>query len=163
MVKHASLVLGPSRLRRAVAVRRGWALLDVIVGGTILGIGLAAIISLAERSLAMQQRAEREVVAATLLDGLLNEVLSVGPVDWLTTRASDGHFDVPFERWSWRVDVTKQGLGDPYRVVATVTDDREHDYVIDTLMAPRLTDDEEPERAPTTPIDRQKRYEAPRQ
>ncbi len=159
----APFVHGPARLRRAVAVRRGWALLDVIVGGTILGIGLAAIISLAERSLAMQQRAEREVVAATLLDGLLNEVLSVGPVDWQTTRASDGHFDVPFERWSWRVDVTKQGLGDPYRVVATVLDDREHAYVIDTLMAPRLTDDEEPDRAPTTPIDRQKRYEDQRQ
>ena len=53
------------------SLRRGWALIDVIVGGVILGIGMAAVISIAERSLAMQQRSERELVAAQLLDGLL--------------------------------------------------------------------------------------------
>jgi hypothetical protein len=76
-----------SRRTPHLATRRGWALIDVIIGGVILAIGLAAVISIAERSLAMQQRSERELLAAQLLDGLLNEVLSVGVVEWSTTRS----------------------------------------------------------------------------
>ncbi len=140
-------------------MRGGWALIDVIVGGVILGIGLAAVISIAERSLAMQQRSEREIIAAQLLDGLLNEVLATGPVEWSMTRANDGRFDAPFETWDWQLDIKKQEVGDPYRVYATVHDDRGLAYEVETLMAPKLTDEEEPSRAPTTPIDRQGRYD----
>ena len=43
----------PSSVRRLRTTRSGWALIDVIIGGVILGIGLAAVISIAERSLAM--------------------------------------------------------------------------------------------------------------
>ena len=42
-----------SSVRRLHTARSGWALIDVIIGGVILGIGLAAVISIAERSLAM--------------------------------------------------------------------------------------------------------------
>ena len=38
-----------SSVRRLHTVRSGWALIDVIIGGVILGIGLAAVISIAER------------------------------------------------------------------------------------------------------------------
>lgn len=140
-------------------VRRGWALIDVIVGGVILAIGLAAVLSIAQRSLAMQQRAEREIVAAQLLDGLLNEVLATGPVDWLDTRATDGRCDAPFDSWSWELDIRKQDVGEPYRVRAFVRDEHGTEFHVETLMAPRLTEDAEPERAPTTPIDRQGRYD----
>jgi hypothetical protein len=134
-------------------------MVDVIVGGVILGVGLAAVISLAERSLAMQQRAEREIKAALLLDGILNEVLAVGPVDWTTTRASTGRCDAPFDDWEWSVQITKQAVGDPYRVLAAVHDELDQEFVVDTLMAPRITDAEEPSRIPETPIDRAKRYD----
>lgn len=144
----------------APALRRGWALVDVIVGGVILGVGLATIISLAGRSLAMQQRAEREAIAAQVLDGLLNEVLAVGPVDWAATRAANGRCDSPFDDWEWSVEIVRQGLGDPYRVVVMVHDDSDREFTIETLMAPRLLDEEEPARAPETPIDRERRYEA---
>ena len=33
---------------------------------------------------------------AQLLDGLLNEVLSTGVVEWQMSRATDGAFDAPF-------------------------------------------------------------------
>lgn len=140
--------------------RRGWALVDVIVGGVILGIGLAAVISIAERSLAMQQRAERELVAAQLLDGLLSEVLAVGVADWELTRASDGTFDAPFDGWGWELDIDKQGLGDPYRVMAIARDEIGGEYRVETLMAPK-PEDGPPElpRTPETPIDRQARYD----
>lgn len=141
------------------AIRRGWALVDVIIGGVILAIGLAAVIGLSQRSLAMQQRAEREIIAAQLLDGLLNEVLATGPVEWLMTQPSDGRCDEPFDDWEWSLAIVKQGLGDPYRVTAVVTDGAGAEYMVDTLMAPNLSEDEEPERAPSTPIDRQERYD----
>jgi type II secretory pathway pseudopilin PulG len=145
-----------ARMHRA---RRGWALIDVIVGGVILGIGMAAVISIAERSLAMQQRSERELVAAQLLDSLLNEVLSTGVVEWQMSRATDGAFDAPFADWKWELDIRKQGLGDPYEVAAIARDIRGVEYRVDTLIAPHAENTEEPARAPTTPIDRQIRYD----
>ena len=138
--------------------RRGWALIDVIVGGVILGIGLAAVVSIAERSLAMQQRSERELVAAQLLDGLLAEVLSVGVAEWDLTRSPTGAFDAPFEEWEWELRIDKQGTGDPYRVLATARDRDGTEFRVETLLAPRPENTEEPQRAPTTPIDRQARY-----
>lgn len=148
-------------LRRLRTLRRGWALVDVIIGGVILSIGLAAVISIASRSMAMQQRAERELVAAALLDGLLNEVIGTGVVDWQLTRPTDGNFDAPFEKWQWELDIQKQGLGDPYRVLALARDERGGEYRVETLMAPRPENTEDPARTPETPIDRQARYDEP--
>lgn len=144
---------------RRAHVRRGWALVDVIVGGVILAVGLAAVISIAERSLAMQQRSERELVAAQLLDGLLAEVLSVGVVEWDLTRSPSGAFDAPFDGWEWELAIDKQGTGDPYRVVAIARDRDGAEFRVETLMAPRPENTEEPQRAPTVPIDRQARYD----
>lgn len=144
---------------RRVRSRRGWALIDVIVGGVILGIGLAAVVSIAERSLAMQQRSEREMVAAQLMDGLLGEVLAVGVVDWSLARPSAGNFDSPYEEWTWELDIDKQGLGDPYRVVALARDRNGAEFRVETLMAPRPEGFEEPSRIPEAPIDRQARYD----
>ena len=145
-------------VRRARS-RRGWALIDVIVGGVILGIGLAAVVSIAERSLAMQQRSEREMVAAQLMDGLLGEVLAVGVVDWSLARPTVGNFESPYEEWTWELDIDKQGLGDPYRVVALARDRNGAEFRVETLMAPRPEGFEEPSRMPETPIDRQAKYD----
>jgi hypothetical protein len=144
---------------RRHASRRGWALIDVIVGGVILGIGLAAVVSIAERSLAMQQRSERELVAGQLLDGLLAEVLAVGVVDWSLARPSAGNFEAPFDEWTWELDIDKQGLGDPYRVLAVARDRRGTEFRVETLMAPLPEGSEWLERAPEMPIDRQARYD----
>lgn len=147
-----------ARRTRRPAARRGWALVDVVLGGVILGIGLAAVISIAERALAMQQRSERELVAAQLLDGLLGEVLATGVVEWQLTRSSDGTFDAPFDAWQWELDIRKQGLGDPYQVAAVARDERGLEYRVHTLMAPRPDNTEEPARSPETPLDREGRY-----
>jgi hypothetical protein len=148
--------------RRQAPSRRGWALVDVIIGGIILAIGLATVVSIAERSLAMQQRAERELVAAELADGLLAEVLSVGVAEWELTRATTGAFDAPFEEWEWELAIDRQGAGDPYRVLAMARDRDGTEFRVETLMAARPENTEEPQRAPTTPIDRQARYDEDR-
>ncbi len=59
--------------------RKGFALVDVIVGGAMLGIGLGAIISVTARSLTQQSDGERRLVASWLADELLNMVLLEGP------------------------------------------------------------------------------------
>ena len=145
---------------RRARTRRGWALVDVIVGGVILAVGLAAVVSIAQRALAMQQRAEREVAAAALVDGLLNEVLATGVVEWQLTKLPEGSFDAPFEEWDWNVEIKAQAQGDPHRVVAIVRDPAGTEYRIETLIAPRPDDLPDPVRAPATPIDRQARYDA---
>ena len=144
----------------APRTRRGWALVDVIVGGVILAVGLAAVVSIAQRALAMQQRAEREVVAAALLDGLLNEVLATGVVEWQLTKLPEGSFDPPFQEWGWTVEVKAQAQGDPHRVLALVRDPVGSEHRVETLIAPRPDDLPDPVRVPATPIDRQSRYEA---
>ena len=111
----------------------------------------------------MQQRSERDLLAATLVDGLLNEVLATGPVEWMEQRAQDGRFEAPFQDWQWQVEIRKQEVGDPYRVMAVVRDPNGTAYEVETLMAPRITDAEEPERRPQTPIDRQARYDQTQQ
>jgi type II secretory pathway pseudopilin PulG len=140
--------------------RRGWALVDVIVGGVILAVGLAAVVSIAQRALAMQQRAEREVVAAALIDGLLNEVLATGVVEWQLTKLPDGSFEAPFEDWNWTVEIKAQAQGDPHRVVATVRDPVGAEHRVETLITPRPDNLPDPVRTPGTPIDRQARYDA---
>ena len=100
------------------------------------------------------------VLDGRVFDGLLNEVLSTGVVEWQLGRATDGAFDAPFDEWKWELDIRKQGLGDPYEVTAIAHDIRGTEYRVDTLLAPRPENTEEPTRAPTTPIDRQARYDA---
>jgi hypothetical protein len=144
------MVTARARASARMRARGGWALVDVIIGGMILAIGLATVVSIAERSLAMQQRAERETVAATLLDGLLSDVLATGVVEWETSRTPEGAFDPPFDAW---------GLGDPYKVAATVRDPNGGEYRVETLIAPRPDGAPEVQRAPEVPFDRQSRYD----
>lgn len=86
------------------AMRRGFAMLDAILGGVLLAVGLAAVVTLASRSLQMERRGEREVVAAALLDEILTEVLVEGPVDYPkvfdTAGACEARSRIGSSRWS---------------------------------------------------------------
>ena len=62
--------------------RRGIALLEALVGGALLAIGLAVLVSLATQSLARQRFGEERIGAAHLLDEILNGVLAEGPDDY---------------------------------------------------------------------------------
>ena len=61
------------------AHHRGLALIDVIIGSSMLAIGLAVIISMSSRSLIRQGDAERQITASWLADELLTMALVVGP------------------------------------------------------------------------------------
>lgn len=59
--------------------RRGFALIDAIIGGALLALALTGVVTLSQRSLVMLQRGEREAIAASMLDELLSEVVTEGP------------------------------------------------------------------------------------
>lgn len=143
-------------LRRS---RRGFALIDVIVGGVLLAVGLAAILALGARSMNLHQRGEREVIAAALLDDLLGTVLAEGPKDFPDLHEMRGRCDPPYDDFEFVVEIDDGGSGVPYKVAATVQHIASGDtWTIETLIAEKLGDEPNPERAPVEPIDREQRY-----
>ncbi len=143
--------------------RRGFALMDAIVGGIMLGIGLAAILSVASRSVALRTEGQRQIVAAWLLDELLAMVLVEGPVAYPQLYATQGRFDFPFEDFEYDLDIDDLGLQEPFRVTATVRwaqGVRSRQAHAQTYIAERRGDAMEDleRRAPLEPIDRVLRY-----
>ena len=141
---------------------RGFALIDVMVGGILLAIGLTAILTIASRALSLQQRGEREIVASSLLDLTLSTVLAEGPADYPKLHPISAAFPDPFAEWEYEVDLEDGASGVPYRVVASVrhvpTGGR---WSCETLIAMKpkpIGAEEEPQRFPDVPIDRESRY-----
>lgn len=138
--------------------RRGIALLDVIIGSVMLGVGLAVVISLASRSLAMQADGERRLVAGWLADELLTMVLVEGPREYERQYDTTGRFYPPFENYYYEVEIREVGTDMPFRVTATVgwyTSTHDGEYVaIQTYIAERRGDPEQP-REPKEIVDRE--------
>ncbi len=139
-------------------MRRGFALIEVVIAGVILAVGLAGIINVSMRSMDMQRRGESEVIASSLLDGLLSQVLVDGVTEFPKLNATSGRFDAPFEDWEFEILIDPEGLGDPYTVTAMVRDARGQAYTVETRIAPRLGEDPNPDRRPPEPFDRQSAY-----
>jgi hypothetical protein len=99
---------------------RGVALVEALVGGVILSVGLAVIVSLVTRSLAAQQAGEQQVVAAALLDELLSTVLVEGPIEYPRRYDMAGRFEPPFEQYDFQIEIEDQGEAEPFLVTATV-------------------------------------------
>lgn len=138
--------------------RRGAALVDVLVGGVILSIGLGIAMSVASRSLASQTDGEKQMVAAWLADELLAMVVMEGPVAYPQLHDTAGRFDAPFDEYTFDVGIDDQGIGLPFRVTAHVRWDGRGDGVqIETLIAQRQGDPIEI-REPFEPVDREGRY-----
>ena len=139
-------------------VRRGFALIDAILGGLLLAFGLAAVVTLSQRSLVMLQRGEREAQASALLDELLGQVVAEGPVDFSRRRPVAGKFDAPWSEWSFAIDLSSNGEGDAWDVVARVQGINGVEHRCATKVAARNANDM-PERKPQEPIDRKDRFE----
>jgi len=151
----------PPSTRRIVRRRRkGYALVDAIVAGIILAIGLAAIISLSARALALQRQGEVQLVAANLLDELLATVLMEGPTDFREMYDTFGRFGPPFDDYDFAILLEDRGRGSTFRVTASVR----HlptlaEYTVQTFIAERDGDDPNPIREPPEVIDREARYD----
>ena len=144
--------------RTSFAARRGFALIDAILGGLLLAFGLAAVVTLSQRSLVMLQRGEREAQASALLDELLGQVVAEGPVEFARRRPVVGTCDAPWNEWTFAIDLSSSGEGEAWDVVARVQDSTGVQHRCATKVAARNANDL-PERKPTEPIDRQDRFE----
>ena len=134
--------------------------MDAILGGVILAIGLAVVLSLASRTIAMQAEGSRQITAAWLLDELLSMVLVEGPVDYQKLYSIHGRFDEPFSDYEFELDIQDIGLRKPFRVTATVrwlNGNITRQVQAQTYIAERGGDPLE-KREPQTPIDRIGRY-----
>ena len=140
--------------------RRGFALLEVVIAGVVLAIGLGTIVSLSSRSLMEQQRGERGVVAAALLDQLLGEILVEGPVDWPKQHDTSGRFEEPFDGYDYEVVIEEAETGYPCGVLAIVHDDTGRGYRCATRIAIRAGEEPNPDRMPSEPFDRQGYWES---
>ena len=140
--------------------RRGFALVDVILGGMLLSIGLASIISLATRALKSQTDGEKQMTAAWLCDELLSLVVVDGPINYPRQHDTSGTFEYPFQEFSFDLDIVNQGNDIPYLVTATVswTAGRGvRNVQVQTLIAVRKDNPDET-RVPEEPIDREERW-----
>lgn len=140
--------------------QRGFALIDVIVGGVMLGIGITAVITVTSRSLAAQMEGERQLTASWLADELLSMVLVEGPENYPKLHDTFGSFDVPFENYEFEVDLQDQGPRQPFRVTAHIrwpSPRGSREISVETLIAARLAEEPMP-RMPIDILDRESRY-----
>lgn len=139
--------------------RRGFALVDAIVGGLILAIALVTILSLSQRAMKSAQQGEDALIAAGLLDELLNLVLADGPEEFPKLYDTYGHYEEPFEAFDYEVLIDDQGDGFPYRVTAIVRSDSGQEFRVQTFIMQREGEEPDPVRVPFEILDREARYD----
>jgi Tfp pilus assembly protein PilV len=134
--------------------RSGVVLVDVLVAAIMLGVALTVLITMTGRALASQRQGEHLANAAMLVDQQLNLVLARGPDDYTSRYPAGGQCDVPFDRYSYTLEISGGEGGNAYNVVATVSwsdGGRPYSVSVETLIAPRLGDDPDPDRRPEQP------------
>ncbi len=143
-------------------MRRGVALIDVLVAALILAVGMTVTMSLASQALVSQRSSEHRITASWLADGLLGMVLAQGPRRFSMREQAEGQFEPPFEAYGFQVEIRAQDDWSPYVVRATVTwNDRNgpNETWVETLVAPRQGDEDDWSNwRPDEPVDREGRY-----
>lgn len=140
--------------------RRAFALLDALIGGVLLGLAMVVVIGLTGSAISSQAKGERYETAAMLADERLNLVLAVGPESYPGVFKTKGKFDEPFSDYEYEVEISPRPEGDPFFVRATIswrTVTGTQRISVETLIAPRLGDDPDPDRKPQESVDRSSR------
>jgi hypothetical protein len=138
-------------------VRRGVILVDAIVGAVLLGMTLAALLTIAGRAVRAQGEGQRMATAAALIDEQLNLVLARGPDNYASRFPVDGPCEAPFDDYTYRIEISGGQSGVAYDVVVTVQwayAGRLRSASVSTKIAPREGDEPDPERAPAEPVER---------
>jgi hypothetical protein len=140
--------------------RRGFALMDAVIAGVLLAIGMIAVLSVGGQAMTMQMRGEIDVRASAALDNLLSGVLTEGPEDYEQLYPLSGRFEdgSGFEDFEFVLAIERGGPGVPARVTARVRHEEGREYEIETSIAELRGEEPHPERLPPEPIDREARY-----
>lgn len=140
-----------------MVIRRAVVLVDAIVAAVLVGVALAVMIGLGGRALSAQASGEQLQTAAMLLDEQLNLVLARGPDEYASRFPTQGFCDPPFQNFEYKLDFSGGQSGDAFRVVVTVSwmqGGRVWTESIETMIAPRLGDEPDPERRPDEAVNR---------
>lgn len=142
--------------------RRGVALMDAMIGGILLAIGLAVVLSIGSRALNNHQEGEHRLQAAWLADELCSMILVEGPEQYPQLYDLSGEFDPPFEQYFYDIDIDNREAALPAHVVVVVSWPGARTPVeIDTYIAKRQSYEGEvaPPREPVDVIERQQRWD----
>ncbi len=135
---------------------RGFALVDGIVAGVLLGSALAVIIGLAGRALSSQRLGAELHKAAMLADERLHLVLAMGPERYESVFDMRGVCEAPFGDFRYEVDLDAGEGGVPYTVEVVIYRGRDNGVLarVQTLMSAARGEDPYPERQPEKVIER---------
>jgi len=149
----------PTAARGRTCRRAGFALMDAVVAGLLLSIGMLAILSVASQALNLSRRGEIDVRAAAALDELLGSVLTEGPRDFPELYPTSGEFDEssPYADFEYTIRIDQGGSGVPAEVEVVVTHESGRSYNVLTRIAEKRGEEPDPIRYPSTPIDREAR------
>ncbi len=137
--------------------RRGFALIDAIIAAVILGVALAAILGMSASAVSAQTRGEQLQIAAMLADEQLEQVLAIGCESYGRTFDLRGASPVPHEGYRYEIEIDAGSPGDPFAVRVTIRwphAGRARSLSIQTLVAPRLGAEPDPDRRPEEPMGR---------
>ncbi len=143
-----------TRISNKAHRQRGVVLVDIIIATILLGVALTALVSMTGRALSSQRAGEQFQIAAMLLDEQLHLVLARGPDDYGSRFETEGVCEEPYEAYRYKLEFSGGEGGDAYRVLATVTwmnGVSPQSAAVETMIAPRLGDDPDPDRRPDQP------------
>lgn len=136
---------------------RGFALIEALAASVVLGLGLVAVMGLTARAISAQTRGETLAKAAMLADERLSLVLACGVEGYGSSFPMRGACEAPFEDFSFEVTIREGTSGDPAFVVAEIFWTRggeQRSIAVETLIAPRLGDEPDPDRRPDETVER---------
>lgn len=150
----------PASTARTARARAGFALMDAVIAGVLLSIGMVAILTVGGQALSLQRRGEIDVRAAAALDELLSMVLTEGPVDFPDLHPMNEAFDAssPYEGFRYQIDIEPGGSGVPALVKVALEHESGRRYEIETMIAEKRGEEPDPIRTPVEPIDREARH-----
>lgn len=138
--------------------RRGFLLVDIIVGTVLLGVALGGILVVSTRALAMQRDAADLRQAGMVADEVMSTVYAYGTEEYTRVLRARGRASEPFERFEYRVDIDNGRAGEADEVNVLVTwqsaTGQPRSFELDALIAPRLGDEPDPNRRPPEAIAR---------
>lgn len=135
------------------------ALLDAIIGGVLLGIGLTVVLSIGSRSLNNQTEGEMRLTASWLADETLSMIVVEGPDRYPKLYDLSGSFDEPFGWFQYDIDIDMKEPTHPAHVSVLVTwPGARAPVLIEADIAPRQGEQPHP-REPMEPLERQQRWD----
>ncbi len=157
MVNHDASTRSRLVERPRVPGGRCFVLLDALVATVVMGVALAGIMTLSAAAVRSQTMGEQMQIASMIADERLELLVALGPEGYRAEFPRRDRADEPWSNYEWELDVEPGAAGDPYCATVTVTWTHAgsvRTVSVDTLVAPRLGNEPDPDRRPQESLGR---------